>query len=111
MEEEMKNDEDDDAESVAMSANEPSRDQRGVIRSEGTFSDFGDPDVDTEDDEADMGEPGSSFTQGDWRILARFISKNHWDEMSPKERWQTFTETVCDYVQALAVFRTQFMTG
>jgi len=40
-----------------------------------------------------MGEPGSSFTRGDWCILARFIARNHWDEMSQKERWQSFTET------------------
>ncbi|KAF8560227.1 hypothetical protein OG21DRAFT_1401960 [Imleria badia] len=86
VEEEIKT-EDEDAES------------RGVIRSEGTFSDFGDPDVDTEEDEADMGEPGSSFTRGDWRLLAKFIAKNHWDEMSPRERWQSFTEAVRDYPQ------------
>ncbi|KAF8445798.1 hypothetical protein L210DRAFT_992200 [Boletus edulis BED1] len=90
VEEEMKNDQDDDAHSEAMSADEASRDRKVVIRSEGTFSDFGD--ADTEEDEADMGEPGSSFSRGDWRILARFIAKNHWDEVSPKERWKAFTE-------------------
>jgi len=93
VEEEMINDEDDDAQSEAMSANETSRDQRGVLRSQGTFSDFGDPNVDTEEDEADMGEPGSSFTRGDWCTLARFIARNHWDELSRKERWQAFTDT------------------
>lgn len=95
----MKNDEDDDAQSQQTSANEAPRDRRGVIRSEGTFSDFDDPNADTEEDEADAGEPGSSFTRGEWRSLARFIAKNHWDEMSPKERWQGFTEAVRDYPQ------------
>lgn len=89
---EIKDDQDDDDDT--MSANETSRDQKGRLRSEGTFS--GDTDVvDTEEDEANMGEPGSSFTRGDWCILARFIARNHWDEMSHKERWQAFTETVC----------------
>lgn len=104
VEEEMKNDEDDDAQSVAMSANETSRDKKAVPRAQGTFSDFGDPNVDTEEDEADMGEPGSSFTRGDWCTLARFIAKNHWDEMSPKERWQGFTEAVRGYLWAFVRF-------
>jgi hypothetical protein len=60
----------------------------------GTFLDFADPNIDTEEDEADMGEPGSAFTRGDWCIIARFIAKNHWDEMASKERWDTFTDTV-----------------
>lgn len=103
VEEEMINDED-DAQSEAMSANETSRDQRGVLCSEGTFSDFGDPNIDTEEDEADMGEPGSSFTRGDWCTLARFIARNHWDELSRKERWQTFTDTVRDCPQVFVHF-------
>ena len=102
MEEEVKNDEDDDARSEAISATENSRDKRGVHRSEGTLSDFGDPNVDTEEDERDMGGHGSSFTHGDWCILARFIARNHWDEMSRKERWQSFTETVRDCFQVLS---------
>ncbi|KAG8219690.1 hypothetical protein J3R82DRAFT_645 [Butyriboletus roseoflavus] len=114
VEEEMNDDEDDDAQSEALvlSANETSRDQKGVLRSEGSFLDFDDPDIDTEEDEADMGEPGSSFTRGDWCILARFIARNHWDEMSRKERWQTFTETVRDYsLGCSSVFRIQLTAG
>lgn len=110
VEEEMKDDEIDDAQSEAMSAIETSRDRKGV--SQGTFSDLGDPNVDTEEDEADMGEPGSSFSRGDWCILARFIANSHWDEMSRKERWETFTETVRDYpLKCSSVFRIQLMTG
>lgn len=101
VEEEVKHNEDDDVRSEAMSATENSRDRRGVIRSEGAFSDFGDPNVDTQEDEREMGGHGSSFTRGDWCTLARFIAKNHWDEMSRKERWQTFTETVSDYFEVL----------
>lgn len=97
---EMKND-DDDAQSEAMS-NETSRDPKGVVRSEGNLSDFGE--ADTEEDEADLGEPGNSFTKGDWRTLARFIAKNHWDEMSSRERWQAFTETVRAHHQLLIHF-------
>lgn len=109
VEEEMQDDEDDDAHSETMSANETSRHQ---LRSERISSDFGGPNVDTDEDEANMGEPGSSFTRGDWCILARFIAKNHWDEMSRKERWQTFTETVRDYtLECSSVFRIQLMTG
>lgn len=103
VEEEMKHDEDDDAQSEAMSATETPRVHRGVIRSEGTFPDFVDINADTEEDEHDMGEFGTSFTRGDWCTLARFITKNRWDEMSQKERWQTFTETVRDHIQMLCL--------
>ncbi|KAF8140394.1 hypothetical protein EV363DRAFT_1312395 [Boletus edulis] len=81
---------DEEEEVEAMSADEASRDRKVVIRSEGTFSDFGD--ADTEEDEADMGEPGSSFSRGDWRILARFIAKNHWDEHETKRPGKSWAE-------------------
>ncbi|KAG9314239.1 hypothetical protein JVU11DRAFT_5026 [Chiua virens] len=93
VEEEMKQNDDDEAESEPMSANETSRSKKGMPRSERGFPDFGDPGVDTEEDEADMGEPRSSFTRGDWCTLARFIARNHWNEMTQKERWQMFCET------------------
>ncbi|KIJ68607.1 hypothetical protein HYDPIDRAFT_106819 [Hydnomerulius pinastri MD-312] len=93
--EEQAGNDDDDAESEAESAAKaPSRRRgRAPVRPDGTIVDFGDANVDTEEDEADMGEPGTSFTRGDWCILARFIAKNHWDEMPSKERWDTFTDT------------------
>lgn len=110
VEEEMIDDDDDDAQSEALSEDEPLHDQKGVLRSEGTTLDFDDPNIDTEEEEADMGEPGSSFTRGDWCILAKFIARNHWDEMSRKERWQNFTETVRDYsLGCLSVFCIQLM--
>lgn len=59
-----------------------------------TWSDFGDSDADTEDDEADMGEPGTGFTRGDWCVLARFIARTDWHELTPKERFDMFVETV-----------------
>lgn len=58
-----------------------------------TWSDFGDSDADTEDDEADMGEPGTGFTRGDWCVLARFIARTDWHELTPKERFDMFVET------------------
>lgn len=100
VEEEVKNDED-DARSETVSTIEKSRGQRDVLHSEGIYPNFGDPDVDTED-ECDMGEHRSSFTRGDWCILAKFIAKNPWHEMSRKERWQTFTETVRDHFKGVA---------
>lgn len=59
-----------------------------------TWSDFGDSDLDTEDDEADMGKPGTGFTRGDWCVLARFIARTDWHELTPKERFDTFTQAV-----------------
>ncbi|KAI6031628.1 hypothetical protein BKA83DRAFT_4203116 [Pisolithus microcarpus] len=52
-----------------------------------------DQDADTEDDEADMGEPGTPFTRGDWCMMARFMARSDWDEMTPKEKFDTFAET------------------
>ncbi|KAI6162070.1 hypothetical protein EDD17DRAFT_1579788 [Pisolithus thermaeus] len=52
-----------------------------------------DQDADTEDDEADMGEPGTPFTRGDWCMFARFMARVDWDEMVPKERFDTFAES------------------
>ncbi|KAI6108458.1 hypothetical protein EDD16DRAFT_1619579 [Pisolithus croceorrhizus] len=52
-----------------------------------------DQDADTEDDEADMGEPGTPFTRGDWCMFARFMARGDWDEMAPKERFDTFAES------------------
>ncbi|KAL4070813.1 hypothetical protein J3A83DRAFT_4245584 [Scleroderma citrinum] len=57
-----------------------------------TWSDF-DFDAATEDDEAEMGEPGTGFTRGDWCVLARFIARTDWHEMTPKERFDMFVET------------------
>ncbi|KIJ21890.1 hypothetical protein PAXINDRAFT_173914 [Paxillus involutus ATCC 200175] len=88
-EDEEEDDEEDDAESEAVPSTQTPRSRTGP----GTFLDFADPNIDTEEDEADMGEPGSAFTRGDWCIIARFIAKNHWDEMASKERWDTFTDT------------------
>jgi len=57
-------------------------------------NDTSDSDADTEDDEADMGEPGTGFTRGDWCVLARFIARTDWHELTPKERFDMFVETV-----------------
>ncbi|KAI6007214.1 hypothetical protein EDD15DRAFT_2209687 [Pisolithus albus] len=54
---------------------------------------YSDQDADTEDDEADMGEPGTPFTRGDWCMLARFIARSDWGEMAPGERFDSFAET------------------
>lgn len=54
---------------------------------------YSDQDADTEDDEADMGEPGTPFTRGDWCMMARFMARSDWDEMTPKEKFDTFAET------------------
>lgn len=54
---------------------------------------WSDPEADTEDDEAEMGEPGTPFTRGDWCMLARFIARNDWDRMSSKDRFDTFSDT------------------
>ncbi|KAF9244561.1 hypothetical protein BU15DRAFT_71533 [Melanogaster broomeanus] len=82
-----------DAEEDEESNDEDEDDAESEAETPRTRRDLGDPNIDTEEDEADMGEPGSAFTRGDWCILARFIAKNHWDEMTPKERWNAFTDT------------------
>ncbi|KAG1716002.1 hypothetical protein ID866_1167 [Astraeus odoratus] len=52
-----------------------------------------DLDTNTDDDEAEMGEPGTAFTRGDWCILARFIARTNWHEMTSRERFDEFVET------------------
>lgn len=58
-----------------------------------SWPDWSDHDADTEDDEADMGEPGTPFTRGDWCMLARFIARTDWHDMTSKERFDTFSES------------------
>ncbi|KAF9229127.1 hypothetical protein BS17DRAFT_689378 [Gyrodon lividus] len=87
-EEDNSDGEEDNAECEVVPTTKWPRDRRAQCK-----LDFADPNADTEEDEADMGEPGSVFTRGDWCILARFVAKNYWDEMTSKERWDTFTDT------------------
>ncbi|EIW86857.1 hypothetical protein CONPUDRAFT_148902 [Coniophora puteana RWD-64-598 SS2] len=70
------------------SPEEVEADEDSSSESESIDSDYGSVEGDTEDDVKEMGQAGSSYTRGDFRVVAKHIARTpNWENLTAAARW------------------------